>query len=153
MKTLLIFLFVFLVVLPRFTYVELNEQNKTIRVSVEGEVEQKGVVSLARFATINDLLQQVQVSEEADLSAMSRFTVLKEGDTVVIPQKSNLQKVSINYATVEELCTLKGIGVNLANRIISYRVEHGLFQQLEDLMDVNGIGEAKFQRIVDSLCL
>ena len=48
--------------------------------------------------------------------------------------------VNINTASSEELQTLPGIGPALAERIITYRIEHGLFRSIDDLINVKGIG-------------
>jgi len=55
--------------------------------------------------------------------------------------------VNINIATAEELQTLPGIGPALAQRIITYRVENGAFNTPEDLMQVSGIGQKRFDKI------
>lgn len=57
------------------------------------------------------------------------------------------QIVKINSATAEELKTLPGIGETLAARIINYRKENGLFQKIEDLLGVPGIGIKTFEKI------
>ena len=51
------------------------------------------------------------------------------------------QKVNINNADVATLCTLKGIGPQLAQRIKEFREQHGPFKQVEDLTEVRGVGE------------
>ena len=51
------------------------------------------------------------------------------------------------------LCRLEGIGPSTAQKIIDYRNEHGLFQSLEELMNVKGIGQARFEKIRDQICL
>ena len=57
------------------------------------------------------------------------------------------EKVDLNRATQQDLETLPGIGPSLAQRILSARQEHGPFQRIEDLMNVQGIGEKNFLRI------
>lgn len=59
--------------------------------------------------------------------------------------------VDINTAGSEELQTLNGIGPSYAQRIIKYRTEKGLFQKIEDIKNVSGIGEATFNKIKDSI--
>jgi comEA protein len=63
--------------------------------------------------------------------------------------EANIQTLSINIntATKNELTKLPGLGETLAGRVILYRKENGPFQKLEDLMNVRGIGEKKFERI------
>ena len=52
-------------------------------------------------------------------------------------------------ATAEELDTLPGIGESLARRIIAYREANGPFGSIEEIMEVSGIGEAKFAELED----
>lgn len=55
-------------------------------------------------------------------------------------------KVHLNTATMEELETLPGVGAVTAQRIVEYRSAHG-FARIEDLMNVKGIGQAKFKKM------
>ena len=57
--------------------------------------------------------------------------------------------VDLNTATAEELDTLPGIGESLARRIIAYREANGPFGSIEEIMEVSGIGEAKFAELED----
>jgi competence protein ComEA len=57
------------------------------------------------------------------------------------------EKIDVNRATSAELESLPGVGPSLAQRILDYRKEHGPFQRIEDLMNVQGIGEKNFLRI------
>ncbi|MVO84407.1 DNA-binding protein [Streptomyces sp. p1417] len=52
--------------------------------------------------------------------------------------------VGLNTATVEQLDTLPGVGPVLARHIIDYRTEHGGFRSVDELREVNGIGEKRF---------
>ena len=66
---------------------------------------------------------------------------------------SNEQKVSLNSATIDELMRLPGIGEVKAKAIIAYREENGGFKSIEELLEVNGIGESTFNKIKDQLSL
>lgn len=61
--------------------------------------------------------------------------------------------VNINTAGLEELDTLPGIGPSTAQNIIDYRETNGPFATLEEIMEVPGIGEAKFNQIKDLITL
>ncbi|GLV75262.1 hypothetical protein Shyhy02_32620 [Streptomyces hygroscopicus subsp. hygroscopicus] len=52
--------------------------------------------------------------------------------------------VSLNSATAEQLDTLPGVGPVLARHIIDYRTQHGGFRSIDELREVNGIGERRF---------
>ncbi len=61
------------------------------------------------------------------------------------------EKVNINTATAEQLQTLPGIGPSLAKTIIEHRTKSGKFSRIEELINVKGVGEKKFQKIKDRL--
>lgn len=58
-------------------------------------------------------------------------------------------KININTATALELTTLPGIGDVLAARIVAYREENGAFQSIDEIDNVEGIGDARFEQIKD----
>lgn len=60
-------------------------------------------------------------------------------------------KVDINTATVEQLCTLPGVGTSRAESIITYREEHGAFENIEDIKKVTGIKDGLFEKIKDKI--
>lgn len=55
--------------------------------------------------------------------------------------------VNLNTATLEQLCSLNGIGEVYAARIIAYRNEHGGFRTIDEIMQINGIGQKRFDAI------
>lgn len=59
--------------------------------------------------------------------------------------------VNINKATQSELENLPGIGPAIATRIIEYRKENGKFSSIDDIKNVKGIGDAKYEKIKDSI--
>jgi competence protein ComEA len=60
-------------------------------------------------------------------------------------------KVSLSTATVEQLDGLDGIGPTLAQRIIEYRDAHGGFRSVDELREVEGIGEKRFESLRDAV--
>jgi comEA protein len=74
----------------------------------------------------------------------------------VMAQKSNppvTEKVNLNSATTEQLQTIPGIGPATAKNIVEYRTKSGKFSRIEDVINVKGIGEKKFQKIKDRLAV
>ena len=61
--------------------------------------------------------------------------------------------VNINTADVEELKKLKGIGPAMAQRIVDYREANGSFQAPEDIMQVKGIGKAKYAKLKEQIAI
>jgi competence protein ComEA len=55
--------------------------------------------------------------------------------------------ININTATLDQLDALPGVGAKLAARIVDYRQKNGGFKKLEDLMNVQGIGEKNFLKL------
>ena len=61
--------------------------------------------------------------------------------------------VNLNTASLEELESLSGVGPSTAQKIIDYRTANGGFTSIEQLMDVPGIGDAKFAAVKDSITI
>ncbi len=66
---------------------------------------------------------------------------------------SSNEKINLNTATLEQLQTLPGVGPAIAKNIVEYRTKVGKFAKIEDILNVKGIGEKKFQRMKDRLTL
>ena len=62
-------------------------------------------------------------------------------------------QININTADEKTLDELPGVGPAMAKRIVEYRETEGAFQSIEDIKKIKGIGEAKFNRMKDKLCL
>ncbi|MGD0099015.1 MAG: helix-hairpin-helix domain-containing protein [Acidobacteriota bacterium] len=74
----------------------------------------------------------------------------------VLAQKSShpaTEKINLNSATAEQLQSLPGIGPAIAKSIIEYRTKTGKFNRIEEIINVKGVGEKKFQKIKDRLVL
>lgn len=61
--------------------------------------------------------------------------------------KNDAKLININKASEEELQKLTGVGESTAKKIINYREEYGNFKTIEDIKNVSGIGDAKFEAI------
>ncbi len=116
------------------------------------------------------------ITEKADLSKVNLAFVLSDGCKINIPSiDSNVNneniisnssgnnvivegnangsggKVNINVANQAELETLTGVGPSIASKIIEYRNSKGKFKKIEDLKNVGGIGEEKFNNLKDEI--
>lgn len=138
----------------RYTPITLQEAKPTLmQVEIKGAVKKPGVYTLKFQDSISSLIKASGgLLENGDDSSLSYTQVLKDKDVIVIPEKKEQLKISINSATQEELQTLSGIGPSIASRIIEYR-KNNTFQTLEQIKEVKGIGDGLFNKIKDAICL
>lgn len=134
--------------------VELDDfKSKTITVSIQGEVVEEKVLELDVYSTLQTALQQVNLTSQADTRLLNPQMILNDQDVIVVPKMTEEKKISINHATKEELMNIKGIGERKAEQIIEYRLQHGYFQTLEQLMEIPGIKQKTFDQLKDFICL
>lgn len=92
----------------------------------------------------------------AQIQVSKAVTVPSVSEPSSEPQSEQAQTgvpIDINTATAEELTALPGIGEVLAGRIVSYREQYGNFLSTEELMDVSGISEKKYEAIKDYITI
>ena len=126
--------------------------NKTIEVEVRGQVIEK-TINLPIGSTFNDLLKEIELVDGYDISSYSLNQILYNKQIIVIPKLKEYQLISINSASISELCTLPGIGESTAEKIIEYRNNYGGFNSLEELKNISGIGEKKYEKIKELITL
>ena len=140
-----------------FISIDINSEdvilNEFIEVEIKGEVENPGVYTLKNGSTINDLFVLAIPKDDSDISAYSLQNVLYNKQLIIINKQKQEELISINTATLKQLCTLPGIGETIAQRIIDYREYVGSFLKIEDLMQVKGIGQNKFNKIKQYITL
>lgn len=145
-----------------------------IIVHIIGEVKKEGIVSLKEGDRVIDAIKKAGgETKNADLSQVNLAYILSDGQKIYIPSKnekidtfvissnepdiekskensnegaSNINsKININTATESQLDTLPGVGPSTAMKIIEYRNTNGKFKKIEDIKEVRGIGEAKYE--------
>lgn len=147
-------------------------------IHVTGAVANPGVYALPDGARVQDALTAAGgLSPEADVGLINLAAFLEDGQQVWAPWKHvgsdpgqrgesipnqteeepsestppPVKPLNINIASQSELESLPGIGSVIARRIIEYRLEFGPFEKIEEIQAVEGIGEAKFDQIKDSI--
>ena len=143
------------------------EVQRTVTVYVCGEVKKPGLVTLTEGQRVADAVNAVGgVIETADIDRINMATLLTDGMQVRVPlriggtdERSNPAgknadgKINLNTASEKELQELPGIGPAMSARIVEYREEHGDFQNIEDVKNVRGIGNAKFEKMKDKVTI
>jgi len=89
----------------------------------------------------SSLISNLEIKRRV-LELSDSFAYVKK-DISSLAEKS----ININTAGINELSMLPGIGEKTAEKIIELRIERGRFKRIEELMDVKGIGEAKFNKM------
>ncbi len=142
-----------------------------IVVHVAGEVKNPGVYTLSSSARMIDaVLAAGGATARADLEVINLATPLMDSSQIYVPAKGVAERpvfarpqpgmngvqstqspsgsggvVNINRASVTELDALPGVGPSTAQAIVDYRTTNGPFSSPEDLLNVKGIGPAKFE--------
>lgn len=134
-----------------------TEVGGVVVVAVVGEVANPGLMTLNEGSRIADALQIAQPLPHADLLAHNQAQLLVDGQQIVVQavgaappaaaasDSGGAGVVSLNSATAAELTTLPGVGEATAAAIVAHREANGPFTTVEQLMDVRGIGPAKFE--------
>jgi len=145
-----------------------------ISVYICGNVKSPGVVKVKEGTRLDEAIAMVGgVNEDADLTSVNLAYKLADEDMVYIPKKgeglkgtskaipgvntvksvtvNSFRKVNINTASESELDTLEGVGPATAKAIIQYRNQNGPFKSIEEIKNVKGIGDSKFNSIKDSI--
>jgi competence protein ComEA len=150
--------------------IEMPEATTMLMVDVAGAVLKPGVYSLPMNSRVIDAITAAgNVLKGADVSDINLARILKDGEQVYVfppsrgggssrstvrsAQPRNTGPVALNRASAKDLEALDGIGPVLASRIIAYRNVNGPFLTLEALLEVSGIGPAKFAQFKEKIRL
>lgn len=159
-----------------------------IFVHVCGAVKKEGVYELSPDARVVDAIRAAGgCTKKAASFGINQAEALKDGVQVYVPTKAELKKetngvgglasfgtggvrtglssqgmnpggggdvlININLATKEELMKLNGVGEAKAELIITYRQAKGGFKDIKDIMKIKGIKQKFFDKIKDKICI
>ncbi|MFL6107161.1 MAG: helix-hairpin-helix domain-containing protein [Marmoricola sp.] len=148
----------------------------SVVVDVAGKVRRPGVLTLPVGSRVIDAIKRAGgVRGGADLTSLNLARVLVDGEQVLVGVKGTAAApasgspsgaaagtgasgaggavVSLNQATLEQLESLPGVGPVTAQKILDYRNAHGAFGSLDELLDVDGIGEKTLAQLSPHLTL
>lgn len=154
----------------------IDEKNYIV-LHITGEVINPGIIKIEEGQRVADAIEAAGgVTQNANLNKINLAYVLKDGQKLYVPSiydeeekefitenigknildesiENNNIKININTATESQLENLPGIGPSTAMKIVNYRKENGLFKSIEEIKNVPGIGESKFNAIKDNICV
>ena len=132
-------------------HVAIESDSNLYSVTITGAVNNPGTYTVSKGDKLSYLISLAGgLTDYADASAYNLNVYLENGVTYYIGYNNDSnEKVSINTATIASLDTLPGIGNVIATRIVSYRNSNGSFKTIEEIKNVNGIGDALFEQIKD----
>lgn len=153
--------------------IEETEEKEKIKVHIAGSVVSEGIIELEEGARVADAIDKVGgTTPDANMNQVNLAYKLEDGQKIYIPNQNeeeykitegmegiqtneninkNNELININTATQTELELLPGIGPSTATKIIDYREENGEFETIDDIKNVPGIGEAKYETIKNSI--
>ena len=141
-----------------------------IYAEIKGEVNQPGVYQLEEGDRVINLIEQANgLTNMAAADAINQAMIVTDQMSVIVPnieqweqnavsnevavqtdfvsETTDVTTININTADSMTLQNLPGIGPKKAEAIILYREEQGSFQQVEEMMNISGIGEKTFEKL------
>ncbi|RVU54884.1 helix-hairpin-helix domain-containing protein [Anaerosphaera multitolerans] len=132
-----------------------------IYVHISGRVKNPGLIILDSNSRVVDAIDKAGgLCDDADADKINLAKKVTDEEKIYIPligevedinyskEEGESDKINLNTADEGELCTLPGIGPKTAEKILKYR-ENYKFEEIEDIMNVSGIGEKKFDALKD----
>ncbi|WP_264648103.1 helix-hairpin-helix domain-containing protein [Bacillus thuringiensis] len=142
-----------------------KEQKRTIIIDVKGAVNKEGVYEMKEGDRVKDAVQKAGgFLSEVDMKKVNLAQIVQDQMLLYIPSKNESEqgmftsskedgKIRINTAAKEQLEKITGISSRKAESILKYREEHGPFQKIEDLLEIDGIGAKSLEKIKDQIII
>ncbi|NLL62076.1 MAG: hypothetical protein GX240_04725 [Candidatus Atribacteria bacterium] len=153
-----------------------TSQEEIYIIHIAGAVKQPGVYQISSGERIIDVVKMAGGAlEKAHLDMVNLAAPIHDGQKIIIPfipeerkgelsgmaeqgltmpefnYDANSGLININSATARELESLPGIGPVLAERILEFRKNNGIFRRIEDIKGVSGIGQKRFDAIKEMI--
>lgn len=142
-----------------------KEQKKIIIIDVKGAVFKEGVYEMKEGDRVKEAVEKAGgLLPDADVKKVNLAQMVQDQMLLYVPNKNepvqegatfskSEGKVQINTASKEQLEKITGIGSRKAESILKYREEHGPFQKIEDLLEIDGIGAKSLEKIKDQIII
>ncbi|MFL0490686.1 competence protein ComE [Bacillus sp. AFS054943] len=142
-----------------------KEHKKIIVIDMKGAVAKEGVYEMKVGDRVKDAIEKAGgFLPEADRNKVNLAQMVQDQMILYVPNKNEQVqeiaavskgegKVQINAASKEQLEKITGIGSRKAESILKYREEHGPFQKIEDLLEIDGIGAKSLEKIKDQIII
>ena len=138
---------------------------ETLYVHVAGAVRQPGLLRIREGARVATALARAGgPTRRADLTLVNLASKLRDGQQIVVPVRGAAgapagggatpapgAPIHLSTATMEQLEEIDGIGPTLAERIIEYRDANGGVGSIDELAEVDGIGEKRLATLREAL--
>lgn len=151
-----------------------ESENDKVYVDIKGRVNNPGVYEVKRSARVIDVISLAGgLLDDADTSLLNLAKLVEDEMTIIVYSRDEVMAleneenytdinndasikgeesnsnslININTASSYELMQINGIGEAKAKAIIDYRNNNGLFQSIDDIKKVTGIGDALFEKI------
>ena len=146
----------------------ISKEESKICVHVDGCVVNPGIFYIVANSRVKDAIDAAGgVTEEAVLKSINLAEYVQDEQKIYVPSSDESMdfvnesfitnrnkksgKININLADINELQMIDGIGQSTANKIIQYRSQNGKFSSIEELKNISGIGDKKFELIKDEI--
>lgn len=139
-----------------------DDSNK-ITIGITGEIVKPGNYIMEKGSTLQDLIDKAGgINNNADertyfvdleISEGESYYIAPKYDIADVCSKDPIEKVNINEADKETIMMVNGFGDAVTTQLISYRNDNGVFNRLEDIKNVSGIGNATFEKVKNYIYL